>query len=526
MAEANVRRRGTGAPEATLGADSDSAHVRRSKIWAGSTLHVSRRFFKPSRSMSPPPRRSSLRRQLVLPVVGLLLAGVLANVAFASWLAARRAADVARQHERQVVETLATSRVTLTLPVLETLSRLTDSQFVVWNPVDGSLGTTTLDRDRREELTAAGVAAALDRGTTTLGGRSFRVATVRSGSVRPETVVVFTPRRSLASLALESSWPQLAVAAVTLALLVPASLAATGMLARRIGTVERRVAAIAEGDFGREPAGESRGDDDSATIDDEIGRLSTGVERMSGQLGQLRARLLVGERERLLGQLAAGFAHELRNAVTGARLAIDLHRGRCSQTQGDGSLGVAIRQLAVVEEEVRGLLALGKRTESAPEPLIVDALFSEVGDLVSPRCQHGGTMLEVETPTGISIVARRDSLRAALLNLVVNAIDAAGRGGVVRLEAHVAGDEVRLAVEDTGPGPPEHLANTLHEPFVTGKPEGIGLGLAIVTAVAEEHDGRLEWGRVGDRTRFTIILPAGAPFAGPHLQRPRADTIP
>ncbi|MFM7076116.1 MAG: hypothetical protein ACKO3G_08630, partial [Planctomycetaceae bacterium] len=86
------------------------------------------------------PRRSSLRRQLVLPVVGLLLAGVLANVAFASWLAARRAADVARQRERQVVETLTASRVTLTLPVLETLARLTDSRFVVFNPVDGSLG--------------------------------------------------------------------------------------------------------------------------------------------------------------------------------------------------------------------------------------------------------------------------------------------------------------------------------------------------------------------------------------------------
>jgi signal transduction histidine kinase len=237
---------------------------------------------------------------------------------------------------------------------------------------------------------------------------------------------------------------------------------------------------------------------------------------MSGQLGQLRARLLAGERERLLGQLAAGFAHELRNAVTGARLAIDLHRSRCQASSTDGSLGVAIKQLAVVEEEVRGLLALGKRTESIPEPLTVDALFAEVADLVSPRCQHGGTTLDVEMPTGIGLVARRDSLRAALLNLVVNAIDAAGRGGTVRLEARASGNEVRLSVADTGPGPPEHLQATLAEPFVTGKPEGIGLGLAIVTAVAEEHGGRLEWGRANDHTRFTIVLPAGAVSPGSH----------
>ena len=459
--------------------------------------------------MPRPPRRLSLRRQLVLPVVGLLLAGVLANVAFASWLAARRAADVARQRERQVVETLATSRVTLTLPVLETLARLTQSRFVVWNPVDGSLGATTLGPEERDELSASGVAVALERGTTTLGGQAFRVATVRSGSVRPETVVVLTPRRSIAALALESSWPQLAVAAITLAFLVPATLAATGRLSRRIGAVERRVAAIASGEFGGS-AGEPRADTKSLAIDDEIGRLTHGVEQMSGQLGQLRARLLSGERERLLGQLAAGFAHELRNAVTGARLAIDLHRSRCAPSTSDGSLAVAIKQLAVVEEEVRGLLALGKRSESTPETVTVDSLFAEVADLVSPRCQHGGTALDVATPTGIGLVARRDSLRAALLNLVVNAIDAAGRGGAVRLEAHAEGPEVRLCVADTGPGPPDHLQATLAEPFVTGKTEGIGLGLAIVTAVAEDHGGRLEWGRVANRTRFTIVLPAHA----------------
>ena len=75
---------------------------------------------------------------------------------------------------------------------------------------------------------------------------------------------------------------------------------------------------------------------------------------------------------------------------------------------------------------------------------------------------------------------------------------------------------MRLSVTDTGPGPPEHLQATLAEPFVTGKPEGIGLGLAIVTAVAEEHGGRLEWGRANDHTRFTIVLPAGAVSPGSH----------
>jgi nitrogen-specific signal transduction histidine kinase len=71
------------------------------------------------------------------------------------------------------------------------------------------------------------------------------------------------------------------------------------------------------------------------------------------------------------------------------------------------------------------------------------------------------------------------------------------------------GDEHRvdLVVEDTGPGPPESLREAVMEPVVTGKPEGIGLGLAVAKAVAEAHGGTLTWSRADGRTRFAISLP-------------------
>jgi hypothetical protein len=97
------------------------------------------------------------------------------------------------------------------------------------------------------------------------------------------------------------------------------------------------------------------------------------------------------------------------------------------------------------------------------------------------------------------------------VNLALNAVDATGRDGTLRLGAAVAGTALVLAVEDDGPGPPEGIRDSLLEPFVTGKPEGIGLGLAVATAVAEAHAGTLSWRRADGWTRFAITLPLQPP---------------
>lgn len=407
---------------------------------------------------------ASLFRRLVAPVVGLVLATVLANVGFAAWLATRRASERAEAGRNQVATALASSRVTMTQPVLDTLHELTGSHFVVWDPAARAAGLTTLPPATLPPDVAASLADAVGD-VTVLEGMRYRIGRVRSAGVRPETVLMLTPERSIASATLEAAWPLLAVAAATLALFVPVLLLA------------------------------------------------------------LRSTLIASERQRLLGQLAAGFAHELRNAVTGARLAIDLHRRRCDASRfascpADDSLAVATRQLDIVEAEVRGLLALGRPAEAAVEPTDLDRLIDDVRALTAARANHTGVTLDRGLPVGLTMPARRDSLRAALVNLVLNAIDAAGRGGTVRLDVLTEPDSASLVVEDTGPGPPPALAATMHEPFVTGKPEGIGLGLAVAQAVAAAHGGTLSWSHHGDRTRFAIRLPVPTLKApSGHLQR-------
>ena len=101
----------------------------------------------------------------------------------------------------------------------------------------------------------------------------------------------------------------------------------------------------------------------------------------------------------------------------------------------------------------------------------------------------------------------RTSLRAAILNLTLNAIDAAGPGGEIGLEVRNVGGAVEVEVADNGPGPPSELACSLFEPFVTSKPEGVGLGLALARQVATDSGGTLSWSRSGKETRFRLTVP-------------------
>ena len=461
---------------------------------------------------------SLLFRRLVGPVIGLLLFAVLANLAVAAWLAAHRTTAAAAAVEQQVTGAVAASRVPLAPPILTALHQLTSCHFLI---ADSAAPAGIFSTAAATEQPATNWRAVL-AGTTPppdrvqLPSGEYRVSLFRSQSIRPQQVVLLIPLPAVTRVVFESVAPMLVVAGVMLAILIPLGLSVTGRLTRRIIAIEGLVGRIAAGAFGSQlvagphPAGDG----------DEIDRLRRGVNQMSSTLASLRDSLVAGERQRLLGQLAAGFAHELRNAVTGSRLAIDLHRRRCplptaDQPARDDSLAVAIRQLDILEEEVRGLLTLG-RPDVQPQVTEFDlaALLDDVHDLTGPRLEHAGVDLSRDCPS-LLLSARREPLRAAVVNLVLNAIDAAGPGGLVRLAATVRDGCCVITVEDNGPGLPPTLGESISEPFVTDKPEGVGLGLAVARAVAEERGGGLNWSRQDGLTRFELSLPLASPSPPP-----------
>jgi signal transduction histidine kinase len=323
--------------------------------------------------------------------------------------------------------------------------------------------------------------------------------------------LVLYPETSWEQARREAATPPLLLGGASLALMAGAAGWIARRIGRRIGAVRSRVARIAGGDFGPlepDPAG------------DEVADLVASIDVMCTRLRDLTGAIQRSERTRLLAQLAAGLAHQMRNALTGARMSVQLHGRRCPGAAADRSLEVALRQLSITEEQVRGLLSLGRVEERPPTPCDLRRLLAEIAMLVGPACEHARVTLDVRDGGGpVEVLAEEPGLRAAALNLALNAVEAAGRGGVVRLSADADGDAAAIEVADTGPGPPPVLADSLFEPFATSKPEGAGLGLAIAQQVADRHGGGLTWAREGGETRFRLSLPRqrgaaeGAPWA-------------
>jgi signal transduction histidine kinase len=233
------------------------------------------------------------------------------------------------------------------------------------------------------------------------------------------------------------------------------------------------------------------------------------VNHLATRLGEYERQLQQTERLRVLGQFSGGLAHQLRNAAGGARLAVQLF---LKDPGGDREpLEVALRQLVRIESNLSQFLSLGKPAPLVMQPLDVSELLSAAVRLYVPQCRHAGIVLTWEPPGPLPLSGDAVQLGHLFGNLIGNAIDAAGPGGTVQVTVKQGVGEVVIEVSDTGPGPPAAVADRLFEPFVTGRDQGIGLGLAVAKQAADAHGGRIDWRREDGRTVFRVMLSSGEP---------------
>lgn len=249
-----------------------------------------------------------------------------------------------------------------------------------------------------------------------------------------------------------------------------------------------------------------------------------------------RQQIIQDEKLRALGQLASGVAHDLNQClglIAGhGELALGaLSTARAADDGVRDSLDVMVKSAMDGGETVRRLLAFARsRGEEIPHRFEMSSLLDEVAKLTAPSwrdaAQEQGRPISIELHAigDTTIEGHPASLREALTNLILNAVDAMPGGGTIMLTARRQDDRVEVEIADSGIGMSDHVLKRMFEPYFTTKGEkGTGLGLAMVFGIVERHGGRISASSsLGHGSVFRLSFPFASPI--PHHQRAAACT--
>ncbi|MGB9617865.1 MAG: ATP-binding protein, partial [Desulfomonilaceae bacterium] len=229
------------------------------------------------------------------------------------------------------------------------------------------------------------------------------------------------------------------------------------------------------------------------------------------------------ERDKMvaLGQLAAAAVHEINNPIQGILTFAKLMRQSFDKDSLDPEeldrfrsyLDLIAGESARCGQILRNLLAFARLDNMEKTAFDLNRLLDEIFMLIHNRASLQGITLERRIAHDVSpIFGDRGRIKQALLNLVINAMDAMPRGGVITVEAHMEGDNdyIRILVKDTGVGIPKGLQGSIWEPFVTTKAvgKGVGLGLSVVYGIVTQHGGTVDMQSEENKgTVFGVNLP-------------------
>ncbi|MBL8200121.1 MAG: HAMP domain-containing histidine kinase [Chromatiales bacterium] len=227
---------------------------------------------------------------------------------------------------------------------------------------------------------------------------------------------------------------------------------------------------------------------------------------------QLDAVLTRHQRLAALGEMAATLAHQIRTPLSAALLyASNAANAGLAANRRDELLGRAIGCLNNLEQLVSDMLGFARGAAASNAPVALADIAMAITN-ASPALVRPGQHLNVAPlPASAVVCGSREALVGAVLNLITNALQAAGPNAAVDVDARIDGQMAEIRVTDNGPGVPAALRPRIFDPFFTSRPDGTGLGLAVVRSVAEAHGGdiRLD-SQDGAGARFVLRLPLAA----------------
>ena len=272
----------------------------------------------------------------------------------------------------------------------------------------------------------------------------------------------------------------------------------------------RRLASDGDGVGGAVASG-----DEVKAVSHRVHSLMEHVDQTKIQLERSQEHLLQSKKLAVVGRLAAGMAHSIRNPLTSVKMRL-FSMGRTmdlSENQKD-DFDVISEEIRHIDNIVQNFLEFSRPPKLKMQRVSPSDVVDVALQLLRHRLESYGANVKLERQRRLpEIVADPDQLKEVLVNLLVNACEAMGGGGRVVISEQEGvieplGRVVVIQVRDSGPGVPKAIQDKLLEPFFSTKEEGSGLGLSIAARIVREHGGWLNLrSQEGRGATFTITLP-------------------
>jgi signal transduction histidine kinase len=243
----------------------------------------------------------------------------------------------------------------------------------------------------------------------------------------------------------------------------------------------------------------------------ELASFVQAVNSMAENRQRLEAELRREDRLRSMGRVVAGIAHEIRNPLNGIRLtARVLARRLQDNPAAKDQIDMMVGEIDRLEALLKSLLLFRHDEAGAIQRQPVLPIIERSLAVVQPHAQERGVTVRLDQSAAADASVDSDQLQQAIMNLLLNAVDASEPGGVVSVWMQTEEKHIDIAVEDNGPGLSAESQDQVFEAFYTTKAGGTGLGLAVTKTVLEKMGATIRASNHANGARFTIQLPREA----------------
>jgi signal transduction histidine kinase len=229
---------------------------------------------------------------------------------------------------------------------------------------------------------------------------------------------------------------------------------------------------------------------------------------------QIGRQLQTADRLAAISRVSGGVAHEVKNPLNAILLHVEVARSKLARGDSavDPQMEIISREILRLDRVVKTFLDFTRPVELKLRRVLLQQILGEIADLARPQAAAANIRVlatpQASAADDVEVSVDSDLFKQAVLNVVVNAIQAMPEGGELRFEASASKDTAEIRISDTGPGIPPDLKEKIFRLYFTTKPGGSGIGLAMTFRIVQLHDGTIDFSsEPGKGTAFVIRLP-------------------